>query len=101
MFCKICRPVFEKAKIKTNGNGTNNAKAGRGGSLLKSEKNSFNDNMVSKLIQTAIINKAVSKIFLCLAIEKPAPIVALFRPCNITAIQIKVNASQRKPAFIN
>ena len=37
--CKSCVPFLENANSNTNGKGRSMAKAGRGGSLLKSEKN--------------------------------------------------------------
>ena len=83
------------------GKGIRIAKAGRGGSLLKSEKNPFCESTVNKATQHAIKKKDKKKILFFLGLSQPVLFNTASKPVKIIIKQIKVNRTQRKPGEEN
>ena len=97
----ILVPVFENVMNRIIGNGIRIAKAGRGGSLLKSVKNPFRESTVNKATQHAIKKKEKKRSLFFLGLSQPVLFSMACKPVKIIIKQIKASIIQRKPGEEN
>src|SRR6186713_2924735 len=90
--CKNRVPLLEKAKSNTNGNGRSIARAGRGGSLLKSAKKPLVESTASTIIHNAMTIEVIPTILRLLP-GRSVFFNTAFKPAMTRAIQTRVSNS--------